>query len=239
LTNTFRDSSWRLETVLTIEPELRRAPADERTVGVLLAIAGWSGGGVTSGLIFQATRGSVTTGPFPTARPTDAFVAVVAGSFLVGPMVVAALLHRWRQPRVVGTAAGLCLAGVAVVLPLMAVVSRLLDTPAAPVGILLFVSVWGLALPGVGRLLVLRAGRGDDPLDRLWLALGGARPDDAQRHLLASPSALGWDDPWTAFAPPASTTTVVAGPPVDPSLPPIVLPPEVWSPEVWSPDDRT
>lgn len=224
----------------------------EADVGVLLTVAGWTGGGVVAGMAFQSLRTPAGQGPFPTAHPLDAFFAVVAGCFLVGPLVAGALLWRWRERRVVSTVATLCGLGLLAVLPLMVVVGFLVDHGLALVGILAFVAGWGIALPAAARTAVDRAAcdaadpglvgqTGPRALVRSLLV--GAdeatadRPAGAVDLDLTDGIASPWvpvatADPSTAWLPaPGRGDRLVgvgarpAGPPVDPTLPPVVLPP--------------
>ena len=183
-------------------------------VGVLLTVAGWTGGGVMTGIVLHAAALSGS------ANPLDAFYAVVAGCFLVGPLVAGALLWRWRQPRPVGTVAILCGIGVLGVVPLMASVTALVDHRAALVGILLFVVAWGVALPAGTRALVLASSNealARDFDDDLVIDLR----DDVPLTSLLPPTA--WQQVATDRVP-----QPVGGPPVDPNLPPAYIPNERW-----------
>ena len=235
---------------------------DDPEVGVLLTVAGWTGGGVMAGMFFQALRTPGGVARFPTAHPLDGFLAVVAGCFLVGPVVAGALLWRWRQPRAVQTVATLCGVGIFAVVPLMVPVGVLVQHGAALVGILLFIGGWGIALPAGARLLVnqqadggIAAGSGGSafrPLPTSAMASpasfgGPARPtpDAAPAGWMPAPS----PSPWVAPAPPAAPAAAEpwihaapAPPPMPPSAtteptrpgPPVdpSLPPIVLPPEV-------
>ena len=238
---------------------------DDPEVGVLLTMAGWTGGGVVAGMCFQALRTPDGVARFPTAHPLDAFLAVVAGCFLVGPVVAGALLWRWRQPRAVQTVATLCGVGIFAVVPLMVPVGVLVQHGAALVGILLFIGGWGIALPAGARLLVDRQADGGivaraggslfRPLPTSTMAthapLGGSAwptPDAAPVGWMPAPTPSPWTAPAPQVAPGAPEPWIHAAPavpPVPPSStaepvrpgPPVdpSLPPIVLPPEVGGP----
>ncbi|MCU1357106.1 MAG: hypothetical protein JWM89_2524 [Acidimicrobiales bacterium] len=217
-----------------MQTEPAAAGSDDPGVGVLLTVAGWTGGGVVTGILLQVARNPPGGGAFPTAHRLDGFFAVVAGCFLVGPLVAGALLWRWRQPRPVGTVATLAGVGVVALVPLMVPVGLLVSHGAALVGILLFVCAWGVLLPAGTRAWVLASTSNElvrdfeepgalgfapaaaalDP----WTAPGPRTPVGVPARWAAAPST-------PAAAPVTPVAAVAPGPPVDPSLPPVVLPP--------------
>lgn len=186
-------------------------------VGVLLTVAGWTGGGVITGIVLEAARAPAGQSLLLSTHPLDPFYAVVAGSFLAGPLLAAALLWRWRQPRPVGTVAILSAIALVAVVPLMLLVGALFSEGAGPPAILLFVAAWGVALPAGCRAWVV--GSTNDALAR----------DFGEPDLSAGPL---MNDPLASLVPvgaaPAWSPPAPAGPPVDPSLPPARIPADRW-----------
>lgn len=178
----------------------------DRGVGVLLTVAGWTGGGLVTAIVVQAAR--VPGGATMATDPLQAFYAVVAGCLLAGPLLAGALLWRWGQPRVVGSVAVLSAAAVVGVLPLMAVVESLVRNGGTLIGILVFVTVWGVVLPAAARAFVIRS------------------THRALVHDFDEPAAGTDTSPWSLAD--ASSSGLPAGPPIDPTLPPVQVPHDAW-----------
>lgn len=176
--------------------------------GLLLCAAGWAGGGVMSAVIFQGAQ--------PSVDPTlDPFVSVVAGTLLVGPMVAAALLWQWQQIRMVSTVAALTAVGVVAAVPTLAGAHALIASGRAWAAILLFLALWGVALPVAVRAVVVR-------LEHPWLDRRNGTDANADDAPPRGPGPIAG----TAATPPAPSgaPSPRPGPPVDDRLPPVRIP---------------
>lgn len=178
--------------------------------GLLLAAAGWAGGGVTSAVVFQGWR----LGADPALDP---FATVVAGCLLVGPLVAAALLWQWHQVRMVSTVAALTAAGVVAAVPVLAGARALVSSGQALTAILLFTALWGVALPVTVRGVIVH-------LDHPWLADDADVPTARPHGRNLTPGALQAAASAPPVGGPSSDASSRAGPPVDDRLPPVRIP---------------
>jgi hypothetical protein len=175
-----------------------RRTAEATWPGRVLTVAGWLiGGGGAAVAGFALAAAAVDRSGAAWNHPDTAFPWVAAAGlwWLVGPASALVVLRLAGQPRGAQTGVALwCLAPLAVLPCLLLVVA---ERPAGVVPTIVSVATaWGVALPLVARSLAAWG--------RSW----------------SSPSRPGPRVPDPSWPSPPTAT----GPPVDPTLPPVVIP---------------